>query len=218
MHLKQRFLGWISMRLNIHEMKQAAQLVLDWHCYLILIIFTLNEVYYEWVVHFLITFHFILFLICSRRKWAFLYYVNFNHFLTTLCPPGYDLKATVHRCSCADMQYTCKTTPHCGAVANYTAINYMAFIRRICGFNRKSMNVFVFPLRSSRSMNIYIAEGDLRTHLAHVSTSHRHSASRGSPCRPGGLPTRHWVLCAYLTPKHGLLTIRHRGIKIVSFY
>jgi len=22
------------MRLNIHEMKQAAQLVLDWHCYI----------------------------------------------------------------------------------------------------------------------------------------------------------------------------------------
>jgi len=30
------FLGWISMRLNIHEMKQAAQVVLDWHCYLLL--------------------------------------------------------------------------------------------------------------------------------------------------------------------------------------
>jgi len=29
-----RFLGWISMRLNFHEMKQAAQLVFDWHCYL----------------------------------------------------------------------------------------------------------------------------------------------------------------------------------------
>jgi len=48
-----------------------------------------------------VPFYFIL--ICSRRKWAFLYYVNFNHFLTTLCPPGYDLKATVHH----EGVYTC---------------------------------------------------------------------------------------------------------------
>jgi len=110
-----------------------------------------------------------------------------------------------------------RATHHCGAVANYTAINYMAFIRRICGINIKSMNVFVFPLRSSSSKNI-LAEGGLRTHLAHVSTSHRRSASRGSPWRPWELPTRPWVLCVYLTTKRGLLTIRHRGIKIVSFY
>jgi len=127
------------------------------------------------------------------------------------------LRFTVRGCTRADMQYTCKTTPHCGAVANYTSINYMAFIRRICGIHRKSMNVFVFPLRSSRSINI-LAEGDLRTHLAHVSTSHRRFVSQGSPWRPGELPTRPWVVCAYLTPKRGFLTIRHRGIKIVSFY
>jgi len=31
-------------------------------------------------------------------------------------------------------------------------------------------------------------------------------------------PDPRWGLCVYLTPKLGLLTIRHRGIKIVSFY
>jgi len=30
------------MRLNIHEMKQAAQLVLDWHCYIDQVLFAIR--------------------------------------------------------------------------------------------------------------------------------------------------------------------------------